>query len=125
MESNAALITILAKGLFRNELPDTVTGSAEQVLSRPLRGPKTEKYLCMNLISGSRKTSNPSRRTKSSMKLAQHLIKLKVETIGDLKRLRSQIATKSLGNLIAKMVKLTDAHHAGLKDFCWGSNSIG
>ena len=59
------------------------------------------------------------------MKRTHQLIKLKVETIGDLKRLKSQMATKSLNDLIARMVKLTDAHRAGLKDLGWGSNSIG
>jgi len=57
------------------------------------------------------------------MKRTHQLIKLKVETIGDLKRLRSQMGAASLDALIARMVKLMDAHHARLKDLGWGSNS--
>ena len=52
-----------------------------------------------------------------SIKRTHQLIKLKTETVGDLKKLKNQMATKSLDDLITRMVKLTDAHHAGLKDF--------
>jgi len=42
--------------------------------------------------------------------------KLKVETIGDLKRMRGQMVVKSLNGLIAEMIKLTDAHRTKVKD---------
>ncbi len=59
------------------------------------------------------------------MKRTHQLIKLKVETIGDLKRLKNEMAIKSLDDFVARMIRLTDAHHAGLKDLDRGSNSIG
>jgi len=108
----------------RNELPDELTGSAEDLPSRPVRDPKTETYLYMNPILGLA-THQKLQPGISKMKRTHQLIKLKVETIGDLKRLRSQMGAASLDDLIAKIIKLTDAHRIGLKDLGWGSNSTG
>lgn len=57
------------------------------------------------------------------MKRTYQLIKLKTETVEDLKRLRSQIGTASLDDLIMRMIKFTDAHRTGLSDLGWDSNS--
>ena len=58
------------------------------------------------------------------MKRTHQMIKLKTETVEELQRLRTQMGAASIDNLITRMIKLTDAHHAGLKDLGWGSNSI-
>ena len=59
------------------------------------------------------------------MKRTHQLIKLKTEIVEELKRLRTQTGAASLNDLIARMIKLTDAHHAGLKDLGWGPDSTG
>lgn len=58
--------------------------------------------------------SNPVVWRKSSMKRTHQLIELKTETVKKLKRLRIQMDTKSLDDLIARM-----------NDLGWGSNSTG
>jgi hypothetical protein len=47
------------------------------------------------------------------------LIKLKAETVQDLKRLMNQTGTASLDDLIKSMIHFTDAHRLGLKEFGW------
>lgn len=47
------------------------------------------------------------------------LIKLKVETVQELKRLMSQAGQGSLDHLITKMIQITDAHRLGLKGAGW------
>jgi hypothetical protein len=47
------------------------------------------------------------------------LVKLRVETVQNLRRLLSQTGHGSLDNLIMKMIKLTDAHRIGLKETGW------
>jgi len=47
------------------------------------------------------------------------LIKLKVETVQDLKRLKTQTGQGSLDGLIKTMIRLMDAHRTGLKDTGW------
>jgi len=47
------------------------------------------------------------------------LIKLKVETVQELKRLMSQTGQGSLDNLITKMIRITHAHRQGLKGIGW------
>ncbi len=51
------------------------------------------------------------------------LIKLKVETVQDLKRLKSQTGQGSLDHLITKMIHITDAHRLGLKETGWAIHS--
>ena len=47
------------------------------------------------------------------------LIKLKVETVQELKRLMSQTGQGSLDHLITRMIYITDAHRLGLKGSGW------
>ena len=47
------------------------------------------------------------------------LVKLRIETVQNLKRLLSQTGQASLDNLIMKMVRLTDAQRVFLKDTGW------
>ena len=53
------------------------------------------------------------------MKRTHQLIKLKAETVQDLKRLINQTGTISLDDLINSMIHLTDAHRLGLKEAGW------
>lgn len=53
------------------------------------------------------------------MKRTHRLIKLKIETVHDLKRLMAQTGRGSLDELIASMIRLTDAHRLGLKETGW------
>lgn len=57
------------------------------------------------------------------MKRTHELIKLKTEAADDLKRLRSQLGTANLDDLIMRMIKFRYAHRAELKDLGWGPNS--
>ena len=47
------------------------------------------------------------------------LIKLKVETVQELKRLMSQTGQGSLDHLITKMIHITDTHRLCLKGSGW------
>ena len=47
------------------------------------------------------------------------LVKLRIETVRNLKRLRSQTGQASLDNLIMKMVRLTDYQRSCLKETGW------
>ena len=47
------------------------------------------------------------------------LIKLKTETVQDLKRLKTQTGQGSLDSLIKSMIRLMDAHRTGLKNTGW------
>ena len=47
------------------------------------------------------------------------LIKLKVETVQELKRLMSQTGQGSLDHLINKMIHITDAHRLDMKETGW------
>ena len=53
------------------------------------------------------------------MNRTHQLIKLKIETVQDLKRLMKQMGKASLDDLIFSMIRITDAHRLGLKDFGW------
>jgi hypothetical protein len=53
------------------------------------------------------------------MKREFQLVKLRVETVQDLKRLMAQTGEAGLDDLISKMVRLTDAHRIGLKEVGW------
>jgi len=53
------------------------------------------------------------------MKRTHQLIKLKIETVQDLKRLMTQTGQGSLDKLIASMIRFTDAHRLGLKEAGW------
>jgi len=47
------------------------------------------------------------------------LVKLKAETVEDLRRLKDETGQASLNNLIIKMIQLTDAYRTGLKETGW------
>jgi hypothetical protein len=53
------------------------------------------------------------------MKRTHQLIKLRVETVQDLKRLMAQTGQGSLDDLVAAMIRLMDAHRLGLKEVGW------
>jgi len=53
------------------------------------------------------------------MKRSYHLIKLKMETVEDLKRLMDQMGKPSLDDLITSMIVLTDAHRLRLGNIGW------
>ncbi len=53
------------------------------------------------------------------MKHTHQLIKLKVETVQDLKRLMSQTGQGSLDDLIVNMIRYTDTYRLALKEFGW------
>jgi hypothetical protein len=55
----------------------------------------------------------------SKMKRSYCLIRLKTETVEDLKRLMAQMGKPTLDNLISAMMNLTDAHRLGLRDIGW------
>ena len=55
------------------------------------------------------------------MKQTQRLIKLRIETLEELKRLREQMGMASIDDLLTSMIRLTDAHRLNLKDWGWGS----
>jgi len=47
------------------------------------------------------------------------LVKLKAETVNDLRRLKDETGQSSLNILIIKMIQLTDAYRTGLKETGW------
>lgn len=53
------------------------------------------------------------------MKETHKLIKLRIETVEDLKRLMGQMGMGSLDDLITSMIRLTDAHRLNLKECGW------
>jgi hypothetical protein len=53
------------------------------------------------------------------MKKTYQLIKLKTETVQDLKRLMRQTGKGSLDDLIMTLIRLMDTHRHGLKDVGW------
>ena len=55
----------------------------------------------------------------SHMKRTYQLVKLRVETAQDLKRLMAQTGQGSLDGLVAAMIRLMDAHRLGLKEAGW------
>jgi len=50
------------------------------------------------------------------MKQTQRLIKLRIETLEELKRLREQMGLASIDDLLTSMIRLTDAHGLNLKN---------
>jgi hypothetical protein len=50
------------------------------------------------------------------------MVKLKAETVEDLRRLKDETGQASLNDLIIKMVQLTDAYRSGLKETGWDSS---
>ena len=57
------------------------------------------------------------------MRPEYRFVKLKAETVEDLRRLKDETGQASLNNLIMKMIKLTDSYRAGLKEAGWESLS--
>ena len=53
------------------------------------------------------------------MQSEYRLVKLKAETVQDLNRLKDATGQASLNDLITKMIQLTDAYRAGLKETGW------
>jgi len=51
------------------------------------------------------------------------LVRLKAETVRDLRRLKDEKGQASLNALVAKMIELTDAYRAGLKETGWETSS--
>ena len=51
------------------------------------------------------------------------LVKLKAETVEDLRRLKDETGQASLNNLIIKMIQLTDFYRTGLKETGWDGYS--
>ena len=53
------------------------------------------------------------------MKKRYVLVRLRIETVEDLKRLRSQMAKPSINELIISMIQITDSHLSVLKNTGW------
>ena len=53
------------------------------------------------------------------MRRTHRLIKLKAETVDDLKRLMAQSGKASLDDLVTSMIWLMDAHRLNLKESGW------
>jgi hypothetical protein len=53
------------------------------------------------------------------MKKRYVLVRLRAETVEDLKRLRSQMAKPSINELIISMIQITDSHLSVLKNTGW------
>jgi len=53
------------------------------------------------------------------MKRTYQLIKLRVKTVQDLKRLMSLTAKGNLDDVILSMIQITTAHYDGLKETGW------
>jgi hypothetical protein len=47
------------------------------------------------------------------------LVRLKAETVDELRRLKDETGQASLNDLIAKMIRLTDSYRSGLKETGW------
>ena len=76
---------------------------------------KSEKYLYMR-FSRSLGTTQ-----EFKMKRQYRLIRLRTETVEDLKRLMLQMGATGLDELVAKMVHVTDAYRLGIKEMGWYS----
>ena len=59
------------------------------------------------------------------MKKRYVLVRLRAETVEDLKRLRSQMAKASLDDLVVSMIQMTDSHLSVLKNTGWQDISNG
>mgnify|MGYP001824898697 CR=1 FL=1 len=59
------------------------------------------------------------------MKKRYVLVRLRAETVEDLKRLRSQMAKPSINELIVTMIQITDSHLSVLKNTGWQDFSNG
>lgn len=53
------------------------------------------------------------------MKKRYVLVRLRAETVEDLKRLRGQMAKPSINELIISMIQITDSHLSVLKNTGW------
>ena len=53
------------------------------------------------------------------MKKRYVLVRLRAETVEDLKRLRDQMAKPSINELIVSMIQITDSHLSVLKNTGW------
>jgi hypothetical protein len=47
------------------------------------------------------------------------MVKLKAETVEDLRRLKDETGQASLNNRISNMIRLTDSYRTGLKETGW------
>jgi len=50
------------------------------------------------------------------------LVKLKAETVEDLRRLKDETGQASLNDLVTEMIRITDSYRAGLKETGWDSS---
>jgi len=57
------------------------------------------------------------------MKQTHQLLKLRLETVNNLKRLLAQTGQAGLDDLVMTMIRLTKAHQTGLKETGWAPNS--
>ena len=57
------------------------------------------------------------------MRPEYRMVKLKAETVEDLRRLKDETGQASLNNLITKMIQLTDCYRAGLKEAGWDGSA--
>ena len=53
------------------------------------------------------------------MKKLYQLIKLRVETVEDLKRLKAQMGKPGLDDLVQSMIRMIDMKRLNLKEFGW------
>ena len=60
---------------------------------------------------------------ENSVRPEYRLVKLKAETVIDLRRLKDETGQASLNNLITKMIQLTDCYRAGLKEAGWDGSA--
>lgn len=59
------------------------------------------------------------------MRKLYQLIKLRMETVEDLKRLKDQMGKPGLDDLIQSMIQMIDIKRLNLKDFGWQSHLPG
>ena len=57
------------------------------------------------------------------MRPEYRLVKLKAETVNDLRRLKDETGQASLNNLITKMIQLTDCYRASFKEAGWDGSA--
>ena len=55
------------------------------------------------------------------MKRTHQLIKLRIETVQDLKRLKTDMGIGGLDELVNIMIRVTDGHRQALGDTGWGT----
>ena len=53
------------------------------------------------------------------MRPEYRFVKLKAETVNELRRLKDETGQAGLNDLIAKMIRLTDRYRAGLREAGW------